>query len=109
MSWGHTSTKTQLHCSQWFLIMELTGIVSGSQQVSLWQVFAGAAVTKSGQCNEKMETGLPASTVLICNLLTVRRVLMSRSQILDLMQKVVGHVNDSWLPMLPGTKEIVYL
>lgn len=95
MSWGHASSKIQLHCLQCFLIMELTGIVSGSQQVSLWQVFAGADITKSGHCYEKMKTELPASTVLICNLLTGRRVLMSRSQNLDFMQEAVGHVNVS--------------
>lgn len=75
--------------------MELTGIVPGSQQVSLWQVFAGADITKSGQCCEKMKTRLQASIVFICSLLTGRRVLMSHSQNLDLMWEVVGHVNVS--------------
>lgn len=78
-----------------FFNNELAGIVSGSQQVSLWQVFAGADTTKSGQCYEKMKTGLPASVVLICNLLTGRQVLMSHSQNLYLMQEAVGRVNVS--------------
>lgn len=75
--------------------MELTDVFSGSQEVSLGEVFAGADIKRSGQCYEKMETGLPASTVLICNLLTSRCVLMSHSQNLDLLQEAVGHVNVS--------------